>query len=118
MALKHPKFELFKGKNGRTHFRLRARTGEIILRSGAYHSPYECRRGIASVKTNAKLAHHYKEKAAKNGQFYCELIAGNNHTIGKSERYRSKQALQRGIQAVMKAAPSAVLDYPDFLEVQ
>ena len=107
MAMKHSKFELFQGKNRRSYFRLRSRSGEIILSSQGYHSPWECRRGTAAVKANAKLAHRYKEKKAKNGQFYFVLIAGNNHAIGKSELYRTKPALQRGIQAVMKAAPTA-----------
>jgi uncharacterized protein YegP (UPF0339 family) len=109
MAMKYSKFEVFKGKNGRVYFRLRSRSGEIILGGQGYRAPWECRRGIAAVKANARLAKRYLEKTAKNGQSYFVLIAGNNHTIGKSELYRTRQALKRGIQAVRKAAPTAVI---------
>lgn len=95
MASKHSKFELFQRKNGKSYYRLRSRSEEILLTGQGYHSQSSCRRGIASVKVNAKLAKRYKEKTAKNGQSYFVLIAGNNQPIGKSELYRSKSALKR-----------------------
>ncbi|GJL49527.1 YegP family protein [Candidatus Nitrospira salsa] len=110
MAMKHPKFEVFKGKNGKAYFRLKARSGEIILASQGYHSPSGARRAITSVKTNAKLSKQYEEKVAKNGKHYFVLIAKNMQPIGKSEMYASKPSMKKSIQAVMTAAPAAVIE--------
>ncbi len=109
MAMKNPKFEVFKGKNGKAYFRLKARSGEIILASQGYHSPSGCRRAIASVKANAKLVKQYQEKVSKNGKHYFVLIAKNMQPIGKSEMFSSKPSMKKSIQAVKTAAPAAVI---------
>ncbi len=110
MAMKHPKFEVFKGKNGKAYFRLKSRSGENILASQGYHSPSGARRAIASVKTNAKSAKQFEEKVAKNGKHYFVLIAKNMQPIGKSEMFASKASVKKSIQAVMNAAPTAVIE--------
>ncbi len=110
MAMKHPKFEVFKGKNGKAYFRLKARSGECILASQGYQSPSGCRRAIASVKTNAKSASQFEEKVAKNGKHYFVLIAKNMQPIGKSEMFSSKPSMKKSIQAVMSAAPTAIIE--------
>ena len=110
MAMKNPKFEVFKGKNGKAYFRLKARSGEVILASQGYHSPSGCRRAIGSVKANAKLAKQYQEKVSKNGKHYFVLIAKNMQPIGKSEMFSSKSSMQKSIQAVKTAAPAAVIE--------
>ena len=110
MAMKNAKFEVFKGKNGKAYFRLKARSGEIILASQGYYSRSGCRRAIASVKANARRAKQYEEKVSKNGKHYFVLIAKNMQPIGKSEMYSSKPSMQKSIQAVMTAAPAAVIE--------
>ncbi|MGB0909697.1 MAG: YegP family protein [Nitrospirales bacterium] len=110
MAMKQPKFEVFKGKNGKAYFRLKSRSGETILASQGYQSPSGCRRAIASVKANAKLAKQFEEKVAKNGKHYFVLIAKNMQPIGKSEMYAAKPSMKKGIQAVMSSAPAAIIE--------
>ncbi|MCA9473367.1 MAG: YegP family protein [Nitrospirales bacterium] len=110
MAMKDPKFEVFKGKDGKAYFRLKARSGECILASQGYHSPSGARRAIASVKTNAQLGGQYEEKVSKNGKHYFVLIAKNMQPIGKSEMFESKASMQKSIQAVKTAAPAAVIE--------
>ena len=51
--LKHPKFEVYKGKDGEFRFRLKARNGEIIVASEGYKAKASAFKGIASVKKNA-----------------------------------------------------------------
>ncbi len=51
-----PKFEIFKDKNGKFRFRLKAPNGEIIATSEAYETKQGCEKGIASVKENAPIA--------------------------------------------------------------
>ena len=51
-----PKFEIFKGANGKYYFRLKASNGEIIAQSEGYSSKQGAQDGIASVKKNAPIA--------------------------------------------------------------
>ena len=51
-----PKFEIFKDKNGKFRFRLKAPNGEIIATSEAYETKQGCEKGITSVKENAPIA--------------------------------------------------------------
>lgn len=50
------KFEVFKDKNSKYRFRLKAANGEIIAASESYDSKDSCLNGIESVKKNAPLA--------------------------------------------------------------
>ena len=54
--LPEPVFEVFKDKNGKFRFRLKAPNGEIVATSEAYEAKQGCENGIASVKTNAPKA--------------------------------------------------------------
>ena len=49
-------FEIFKDKNGKFRFRLKAANGEIIATSEAYETQQVCEKGIASVVENAAKA--------------------------------------------------------------
>jgi uncharacterized protein len=51
-----PKFEIFKGADGKYYFRLKAGNGEIIAHSQGYSSKQGAQDGIASVKKNAPIA--------------------------------------------------------------
>lgn len=50
---KHPKFEIYEDKGGKTRFRLVARNGQNIGASEAYNSKQSCKNGIDSVVRNA-----------------------------------------------------------------
>ena len=52
-ALKNPKFEVYKDKQGEFRFRLKAKNGQIIAVSEGYTTMSACDNGIASVKKNA-----------------------------------------------------------------
>lgn len=51
-----PKFEVFKGTDGKYYFRLKAVNGEIIAHSQGYASKQGAYDGIASLKKNAPIA--------------------------------------------------------------
>jgi hypothetical protein len=104
------KFELKATKKGQFMFNLKASNGEIILTSEQYKTKDGAKNGIKSVKTNAKVAAHFKTLTAKNGEPYFVLRAGNNQVIGKSEMYSSPKALENGIESVRKNAPDAPVD--------
>jgi len=108
--MKNPKFLIFTGKDKQFYFRLNAANGEPILASEGYKAKSGCKNGIASVKKNAKKVSQYKLLTAKNGQFYFNLIAGNNQVIGKSETYKSERGRKNGIESVKKNAPGAPIE--------
>ena len=50
---KHPKFEVYTDKAGKSRFRLKAKNGQIIAVGEAYESLKACLAGVESVKKNA-----------------------------------------------------------------
>lgn len=44
-----PGFELFRGKDKKWYFRLRAKNGEIVAQSEAYESRQGCEKGIGAT---------------------------------------------------------------------
>ncbi len=47
------KFEVYKDKQGKHRFRLKAGNGQVIAVGEAYESKSACLNGIESIKTNA-----------------------------------------------------------------
>jgi len=101
------KFEIKKAKNRQFMFNLKASNGEIILTSERYKKKSSCKKGIKSVKVNARVAKRYKTLIARNSKPYFVLCARNNQVIGKSEMYSSTSSLEKGIKSVKKNAPGA-----------
>lgn len=101
------KFEIDTYGKDQFLFRLKAPSGEIILKSEGYTTKQNCKNGIDSVKTNAPLDARYEKKTAKNGQYYFNLKADNGKVIGTSETYVTTQGRDKGIESVKKNAPDA-----------
>ena len=106
--MQNPKFQIFKDNAGEFRFRLKARNGEIILRSSeGYTSKQSCQGGIASVKVNAPYDSRYERGKASNGQYYFILKARNGEPLGMSEMYQTQAGRDNGIAAVKRDAPTA-----------
>ena len=109
--MNNPKFELFKDTKGEYRFNLRAKNGEIILRSSeGYVTKQSCQQGIASVKVNATYDSRYDRRTATNGQYYFVLKAGNGEPLGISEMYLTASGRDNGIEAVKRDAPNAPIE--------
>ena len=104
------KFELKKTAKGSFMFNLKASNGEIILTSEMYKGKVGAKNGIKSVKTNAKVAAHFKILASRKKEPYFVLRAGNNQVIGTSEMYSSAKAMENGIASVKQTAPGAAVE--------
>ena len=52
------------------------------------------------------MAGKFVLKVGKNGQYFFNLKAANNHTVLTSQGYRSKAAAQNGIESVKKNSQS------------
>ena len=79
------KFELKAGKKGQFMFNLKASNGEIILTSESYKTKRGAKNGIKSVKTNAKVAAHFKTLMAKNKEPYF-VLRGRQQPGDRQER--------------------------------
>ena len=103
------KFEIKTGKNGKTHFNLKAANSQVILTSEKYETRRACENGITSVRKNSQNDARFERKTAKDGSPYFVLKAANGEIIGKSEMYRTKRSMENGIASVKKNAPDAAV---------
>lgn len=108
MAVANSAYEVFKAKNGRFYFRLRARSGEIILSSQGYSLRSSAIRAVQSVRNYASDSAHYETKRDKSGKWYFVLVARNTKVIGTGRFYASKPRMQKGIEAVKRTAGRAI----------
>lgn len=101
------KFEISQRKKGEFQFNLKAGNGQVILTSEGYSSRDGCNNGIESVRKHAKAAANFDKKTAKDGSPYFAFMASNGQSIGKSEMYRSTSSRDKGVDSVMRNAPTA-----------
>lgn len=110
---KHPKFELYTGKNGEFYFRLTASNGEAILSSEGYKTVGGAENGIESVQKNSQDDSKYEKNESSNGKFYFNLKATNGQIIGNSQLYATASGRDGGIESVKKNAPTAEIEKID-----
>lgn len=108
--MKNPKYELYKGSNKKTYFRLKAGNGQIVLQSQGYKSPAGAKAGITSVKRNARNVKNFVVKQSKNGKHYFNLVAANKEVVGMSQMYTQPRGCKSGIAAVKKCASAPIED--------
>lgn len=106
--MNNPKYELFKGRSGKYHFRLKAANGQIVLQSEGYNSKPAAKNGITSLKKNAGNKKRFEVNKARNGKYYFNVVAPNNQVIGKSQMYASRDTLRNGVSSVQRNAKSPV----------
>lgn len=104
------KYRVEKANNGQFFFNLIAANGEIILTSETYVAKQSALVGIQSVKANSPHDQRYYRGQSTNGSHYFHLKAVNNEIIGRSESYKSSQAMETGIQSVKTNGPTAPID--------
>jgi uncharacterized protein YegP (UPF0339 family) len=105
-------------------FDLKAANGEIILSSQPYKSLESCKKGIASIKTNASIAPiedqtiegftteknpKFEVYQYRNGDYRFRLMAKNGELIGSGDRYKSKAGCQNGIDSIKKNSVEAII---------
>jgi len=103
------KFEIERSADGQYYFHLKAGNGEKILGSERYTTKASAETGIAAVKKNAPDDGRYERRQAADGQHHFVLKAGNHEIVGVSERYTSKEAMEKGIASVKANAPEATV---------
>lgn len=104
------KFKITKRTDGEFQYVLKASNGETILTSEGYVSHSGCKRGIDACRIAALDNQNFKRRTAQDGQYYFRLVAANYEIIGTSELYTTAVMRDKGIEAVMAAAPGAMID--------
>ena len=114
---------IIKNTNTGIKFDLKATNGEIIATSEVYKAEASCRKGIASVMSNAPIANiedqtvegFVKEKhpkfeiyTDKAGEFRFRLKARNGEIIATSEGYKAMKSCLNGIDSVKRNADSPI----------
>lgn len=94
------KFVLTPAKGGKFKFNLCAGNGQVVLTSELYNSKAAATNGIASVGKNCGDDNCFDRKTAKDGRCYFNLKSTNGQVIGKSQMYKSKAAMEKGIRSV------------------
>ncbi len=96
-APRHESFEIFKGEDGKTYFRLRGGNGEIMLSSQGYTAKASAEKGIASVEANGASASSYEVFETADGGYAIRLVAANGEVIARGESYVSKSNATRAV---------------------
>lgn len=91
------------------HWNLYAANNEKILHAERYTSKQGALTGIASAQSNAPRADRYERRLSTANEPYFVLKARNGEIVGTSEMYSSSAARDNGIEAVMRAAPTAAI---------
>lgn len=91
-----PRFQFFKGIDGKHYFHVRAGNGEIVIQSQGYASLSGAKGGATSVQNNGKYEAAYTVLPAADGKYYFVLKAANGHTIGRGETYETKWGAENG----------------------
>jgi uncharacterized protein len=91
------RFEIFKGEDGKTYFRLRAGNGEIMLGSQGYTTKASAQKGIASVVDNGWQSSSFEIFEAWDGGWGLRLKAANGEVIARGESYSSKSNATRAV---------------------
>jgi uncharacterized protein len=94
-------FELNSGGAGRFTFNLKAGNHEVILTSKVYKTRQDALHDIEAVRRNSLIAARFERNVAKDNSPYFVLLADNGQTLGRSEMYSTRAAMENGIQSVM-----------------
>jgi uncharacterized protein YegP (UPF0339 family) len=100
-------YVLKKSADEQYYFNLRAENNETLLTSERYARKDSALSGIESMRRNAEDDQRFARKVSARGQHYFVLTAANGEPLGQSEEYASAAAMENGIAAVKRVAPSA-----------
>jgi uncharacterized protein YegP (UPF0339 family) len=101
------RYELKHPKNAEFIFNLLAGNNQVIFTSQVYKEKSGALNVITSVQKNAGVDERYERKVAKDDESYFVLLAANKEVIGRSQLYKSKESLEKGIASVKKNGPTA-----------
>jgi len=102
-------FQLHKASDGQFRFDLLASNGKIIFSSEPYQAKASAQEGIDAVRRNVTRAGAFEVRASSSGKHYFTLSGADGFVIGQSQVYSNPASCVKGMQAVLNAAPEAVV---------
>lgn len=106
------KYKIKISKNHQYYWVLVARNGKAILTSSEqYTQKHNCNKSIAASKRSLTPKCLTQKVWFDEPHFYNSFLqyAKNGECLGKSEVYTSKRGTLRGINSVIKNAPTAII---------
>ena len=100
---------LKKSSNGKFHFHLKSGNGQVILQSQMYADKASAKKGIKSTQSNCSNDKCFDRLSSSKKQPYFVLKSKNTQVIGQSQMYKSAASMNKGIAAVKRCAPDAVI---------
>jgi uncharacterized protein YegP (UPF0339 family) len=100
-------YRLQVAADGEHYFNLTAENNKVILTSEMYTTKASAQKGVESVRANGPLPERYERRRSADGKDYFVLKAANAEVIGTSEMYNSTEAMENGIEAVVRVAAQA-----------
>ncbi len=107
-----PRYQVFKGLDGKYYFHLRSRNGAILLQSQAYTRRASAVSGTDSVTTNGATSARYEIRDTTSGQAYFVLRAANGQVIARGEIASSRTAAGRARDVVRDLVSSGTIAAP------
>ncbi|MEM1042027.1 MAG: YegP family protein [Bacteroidota bacterium] len=101
------KFEIYKSKGGKFHFRLKSSNGQTTLTSQGYAAKPSAKNGIESAKKNMNRDGGTELFEGKGGKHYFRIKSTNGQTVASSQGYASARGAVNGLSAVQKSAGDA-----------
>ena len=111
-TMSHGKFHIKPDARGEHRFNLVSGNGEVVLSSEGYAMHASCVKGIESVRRHAPDIANYERTISASGKYHFNLKAKNGEVIGTSQMYNNSESMEKGIAAVMRAAPVAYVIAP------
>lgn len=91
------RFVIHKKETGVFQFTLLDYDNNVILNSSDYSTKFSCDEGIDRVRKYARIDPLYERCQSSDNRFYFCLKSPNGTIIGRSQSYKSIDALERGI---------------------
>jgi uncharacterized protein YegP (UPF0339 family) len=104
------RFQLKTTSDGQFMFNLLAGNNQVVLTSERYTSKAAAQDGITSVANNAPNDARFERRESKDGQWYFVLKTATSEVIGRSERYKARKSMEKGIASVRRNAGAEIQD--------
>ena len=108
-------FEIFQSsKNKKFYFNLKARNGQIILRSQPFETISDCKSKIIIVRKKGTDPVAFIRKKTSSRKHHFQLQSTSLQILGMSQMYTTKYGMEKGIRSVMANAPEGqIIDLTD-----
>lgn len=103
------RFTILEGSNGLYYFNLRAKNGQIVLRSQAYSSEAAALNATFVVAEVGSDIENYQHKKASDGRSFFNLKSGNGEIVATGQMYSTKSNATRATKSIVALLPNVDL---------